>query len=87
MRPDVCETCHLILCKCAEPATVECDALEGEDRTPEVVEADVRRTMAEHAAIDPRGWQTERQRTILHQRVDRLLDEYAALLEIEAMTA
>lgn len=74
-------------CNTTEADTDECDAIEGEDRTAEHVEADIRKAMAEHAKIPPRGWQSDRQRAILRDRIDRLCDEHAALLEIEEMTS
>lgn len=56
------------------------------ERTTEVVEAEVRKTMAQHAAIQNRGWQTARDRDILHRRIDRLLDEYAYLVMSAAVS-
>lgn len=60
----------------------------GDDpgRTAEVVEAEVRQRMAEHAAIKPRGWQTMKDREILHRRIDKLLDEWAMRMQVEAVT-
>lgn len=43
---------------------------------PETLEAEVRKLMAAHAAIKPRGFDTIRQRDALHRRIDDLLDQY-----------
>jgi hypothetical protein len=85
-----CTECHLWVCRCDEkPAltapVVECETDEPQ-RTAEDVEADIRVLMAKHASISKRGWQTARDRDILHMRIDRLYDEYAAMLQIEDMT-
>ena len=40
----------------------------------EVVEADIRQRMTRHAHIEPRGWDTIRQRAILHHEIDALID-------------
>lgn len=51
--------------------------------TPETVldriEYEVRRTMAEHARIEPRGWDSKRKRAELHEAVDILLDQWSGL--------
>jgi hypothetical protein len=57
-----------------------------DERTTEAVEAEVRRLMAQHAAIVPRGWQGMKDREILHRKIDRLLDEHAMRAEVEAVT-
>ena len=57
------------------------------ERTIEHVEADIRKAMAEHAAILPRGWQTMQQRNILHRRIDGWLDEYALMADVAEVTA
>lgn len=56
-------------------------------RTIDDVEADIRILMAKHAQILPRGWQTTQQRNILHQRIDRLLDEYAMRAEVQRLVS
>lgn len=43
------------------------------------LEADTRRLMAQHAAINPRGWTTQRERADLHARIDNRLDAWNAL--------
>lgn len=48
-------------------------------RTAEHVEAELRQAMAQHAAINPRGWDACKRRDILHQRIDRLIDELAGM--------
>ena len=45
-------------------------------RSTEDIEAEVRRLMASHAAIAPRGFDAQRQRNYLHALVDELLDEH-----------
>lgn len=60
---------------------------EHETRTPELVEAETRRLMWEHSGIKPRGFDTIRQRALLQVRIDQLLDEHAALVEIDVMTS
>jgi len=51
------------------------------DRDPAEIEATIRRLMAAHTALAPRGWETIRQRQKIHARIDALLDELA----LEAM--
>lgn len=87
-----CTECHLWICKCdhqpvpqiadqAEPVAAD----QPPERTPEDAEADVRVLMAKHAAIMARGWQTAKDREILHQRIDRLLDEHRYLTMVAAV--
>jgi hypothetical protein len=49
------------------------------ERVLDHIEAEARRTMAEHAAIEPRGWDSKRRRAELHEAVDVLLDQWAGL--------
>lgn len=53
-------------------------------RTPEDAEADARRAMAAHAAIQPRGFDSIRERAELHIEVDFHLDEHRLLTSLEA---
>ena len=59
----------------------------SESRTIEDVEADIRKAMAAHAAIEPRGWQTTLQRQMLHRRIDGWFDEYALMVDVAEVTA
>ena len=60
---------------------------ETAERTLETVEADIRKAMAAHAAIIPRGWQTTMQREMLHRHIDRWLDEYAMMTDVAEVTS
>lgn len=42
----------------------------------DLLEAETRRHMAAHAAIPPRGWDAQRQRTHLHRIIDECLDAW-----------
>lgn len=42
----------------------------------ERLEASVRRLMAQHASIEPRGYDTTRERARLHRLIDTGLDEW-----------
>ena len=57
------------------------------ERTAEQVEAEARVLMAQHSKILARGWQTETQRRMLRDKIDRLLDEHAMRVEVEELTA
>jgi hypothetical protein len=48
----------------------------------ELVEAEIRRLMAKHSAINPRGWSSGRERATLHRIIDQYLDEHALLAEM-----
>jgi hypothetical protein len=48
-----------------------------------LVEAEIRRLMAKHSAINPRGWSTGQERATLHRLIDSYLDEYALLAELD----
>jgi hypothetical protein len=54
---------------------------QAETTEAERIEADIRRQMAAHAAIDPRGWDSSRDRAAIRARIDRLFDEWAATQE------
>ena len=43
---------------------------------PATIEARARRLMAQHAAIEPRGWTSERARVDLRELIDVELDAY-----------
>lgn len=43
--------------------------------------------MAEHAAIEPRGFDTIRKRANLHDQIDDLLDDYALEVLVECDVA
>lgn len=45
----------------------------------EEVEAITRRLMAEHKAIEARGFDSTKRRAAIHRRVDALLDEWSLL--------
>jgi hypothetical protein len=51
---------------------------QAETTEAERIEADIRRQMALHAAIAPRGWQSSGDRAALHKSIDGLLDRWAA---------
>lgn len=59
------------------------------DPTPaeeaEQIEALVRRAMFEHSQLPDRGFDSARDRHRLHARIDAMLDDRAALLEIVAL--
>ena len=64
----------------------------GAKEQSEALEAMVRHAMAEHAAIEPRGFDTIRERANLHRDIDMMLDEWAIIRDIaqvdtEAMPA
>lgn len=40
-------------------------------------EAEIRRKMAAHAAIADRGFDSHRQRQVIHRQIDDLFDDYA----------
>ena len=54
-------------------------ATTGRARNPEDIEAEVRKVMAAHAAIKPRGFDSIKERARLHRLVDTLLDEWSLI--------
>lgn len=48
----------------------------------EALEADTRQLMAEHAAIEVRGFDGLRDRMALHHKIDQRLDELAIVREM-----
>ena len=61
--------------------------VSDEPRDLEHVEADIRKAMAEHAAIQPRGFDSIKARESLHRKIDAWFDEYAMRLDVEAVTS
>lgn len=60
------------------PVTTTPSDIEG-------VEAEVRRLMAKHAGIAPRGWTSSEQRAVIHRMIDAQLDVHKVLAEIAAL--
>lgn len=46
----------------------------------ELLEAMIRHAMADHYAIKPRGFDSQRDRAKLHREIDSMLDQYAVLV-------
>lgn len=42
--------------------------------------------MREHAAIEPRGFDSQRKRNDLHRQIDDLLDDYVLEAAVEAVS-
>lgn len=54
-------------------------------RHPDDVEAAARVLMAKHASIEPRGFDSIRERQLLHKRIDALIDEYQLRTDLETV--
>lgn len=50
----------------------------------ELLEAEIRRLMARHAAITERGWATRQERQVLQTRIDNHIDAWRSALDTEA---
>lgn len=52
-----------------------------------MLEAQIRHAMHEHQAIKPRGFDSQRQRSLIHREIDDLLDSWLAMREVVDLEA